>query len=296
MVKHLTKVILLRSGMLNPIPRNDWYPLDRLEEFFSRIIWPVSVARLPPSVSSHSHVQLRVYYNSSLKVTSSSSKADQWHLHISVLFVGLFVAWQVDGILPDIEAPKSRSGTKDVAAQAKTDKVLRQRRLEILLSESPDPNQEQLDLVDSFTTDRSIRRHYSTMLEFSAAIRILSSRSISPHEVERGCAALSQACQNWANLGVHLTPYFHFAQHFQRQMLQFGPCYATWAFPYERNNGFLGRTNHNNHKGGELECTMMRKWWKWVLVHDLVSLGHFATSTLADSYIVECFSSAPRAR
>lgn len=53
MVKHLTKVIILRSGMLNPIPRNDWYPLDRLEGFFSRIIWPVSVARLPPSVSFH---------------------------------------------------------------------------------------------------------------------------------------------------------------------------------------------------------------------------------------------------
>ncbi|KAG0705932.1 hypothetical protein DFH29DRAFT_980680 [Suillus ampliporus] len=266
MVKHLTKVILLRSGMLNPIPRNDWYPLDRLEEFFSRIIWPVSVARLPPSVMS------------------SSAKADQWRLHISVLFVGLFVAWEVDGILPDIEAPKSRSGTKDAAAQAKTEKVLHQRHLEILLSESPDPNQEQLDLVDSFTTDWSIRRHYSTMLEFSAAIQILSSRSISPHEVERGCAALSRACQNWANLGVHLTPYFHFAQHFQRQMLQFGPCYATWAFLYERNNGFLGRTNHNNHKGGELECTMMHKWWKWVLVHDLISLGHFAA--LADSELV----------
>ncbi|KAG1751987.1 hypothetical protein EDD22DRAFT_740255, partial [Suillus occidentalis] len=191
-------------------------PLDRLEEFFSRIIWPVSVACLSPSV------------------TSSSSKADQWHLHISVLFVGLFIAWEVD--------------------------MLCQRRLEILLSESADPNQEQLDLVDSFTTDHSIRQHYSTMLEFSAAIQILSSRSISPREVERGCAALSRVCQNWANMGVHMTPYFHFAQHFQRQMLQFGPCYSTWAFPYEQNNGFLGWTNHNNHKGGELECTMMQKW------------------------------------
>ncbi|KAG1717696.1 hypothetical protein EDD22DRAFT_752230, partial [Suillus occidentalis] len=191
-------------------------PLDRLEEFFCRIIWPVSVACLPPSV------------------TSSSSKADQWHLHISVLFVGLFVAWEVD--------------------------MLCQRCLEILLSESADPNQEQLDLVDSFTTDRSIRQHYSTMLEFSAAIQILSSCSISPREVERGCAALSRVCQSWGNMGVHMTPYFHFAQHFQHQMLQFGPCYSTWAFPYEWNNGFLGWTNHNNHKGGELECTMMQKW------------------------------------
>lgn len=256
MVRHVTKIIILQSGMLSPIPRNDWYPLERIDEFFSQIIWPVSVGRLPPSV------------------TSSSSKADQWRLHISVLFVGLFVAWEVDGTLPDIDAPKPRSNTKNAAAQAKTEKIMRQRRLETLLSETDNPTDEQLNEVNNSTMDRSIRRHYETVLEFSTAIRILSSRSISPDEIDRGCAALSRACQNWARMGCHMTPYFHFAQHLHRQLLQFGPCYATWAFPYERNNGFLGRTNHNNHKGGELECTMMRKWWKWVLVHDLLNAFH----------------------
>lgn len=59
-----------------------------------------------------------------LKVTSSSSKADQWRLHISVLFVGLFVAWEVDGTLPDIDTPKSRSSTKQATAQAKVEKVM----------------------------------------------------------------------------------------------------------------------------------------------------------------------------
>ncbi|KAG1747491.1 hypothetical protein EDD22DRAFT_981908 [Suillus occidentalis] len=154
MVRHLTKVIILQLGMLSSTPRDDQYPLDRLESFFTQIIWPPSVSRLPPSV------------------TSSSSKADQWCHHISVLFIRLFIAWEIDGKIPDIDAPKSRSGTKDTTAFAKTEKVLQQRCLE--------------------------------------------------------------------------------------------------AFPYEQNNGFLGRTNHNNHKGGELECTMMCKWWKWVLVHDLV--------------------------
>ncbi|KAG1729628.1 uncharacterized protein EDB91DRAFT_1085663 [Suillus paluster] len=28
MVRHVTKVIILQSGMLNPIPREDWYPLE----------------------------------------------------------------------------------------------------------------------------------------------------------------------------------------------------------------------------------------------------------------------------
>ena len=32
---------------------------------------------------------------------------------------------------------------------------------------------------------------------------------------------------------------------------------ALWAFGYERNNGTLGRFNHNGHSGGELEATIM---------------------------------------
>ncbi|KAG1818110.1 uncharacterized protein BJ212DRAFT_1446573 [Suillus subaureus] len=226
MVRHVTKIIILQLGMLSPIPRNDWYPLEQIDEFFSQIIWPVSVGRLPPSV------------------TSSSLKADQWHLHISVLFVGLFVSWE--------------------------------RCLETLLSETENPTDEQLDEINTSTMDRSIRHHYETVLTFSTTIQILSSCSISPDEIDCGCAALSRACQNWAHMGCHMTPYFHFAQHLHCQLLQFGLCYATWAFPYECNNGFLGRMNHNNHKGGELECTMMHKWWKWVLVCDLI--GCFLSS------------------
>ncbi|KIK38853.1 hypothetical protein CY34DRAFT_14791 [Suillus luteus UH-Slu-Lm8-n1] len=127
MVRHVTKVIILQSRMLNPVPREDWYPLERLDEFFSRIIWPVSVGRLPPSV------------------TSSPSKADQW----------LFVAWEIDGLIPDIDAPKSRANTKHAAAHAKNEKVMRQRCLEILLSETEaQPTDEQLDENDALTMDR----------------------------------------------------------------------------------------------------------------------------------------------
>jgi hypothetical protein len=180
------------------------------------------------------------------------------------------VAWEVDGKLPDIDAPKSRPSTKQATALAKIEKVMHQHRLETLLSETENPTDKQLDLLNTSTMDQSIPHHYGAILEFSAAIQILSSRSISPKKVNCDCAALSKACQSWAHMGCHMTPYFHFTQHLHHQLCQFESCYATWAFPNECNNGFLGRTNQNNHKGGELECTMMRKWWKWVLVHDLV--------------------------
>ncbi|KAG1877401.1 hypothetical protein F4604DRAFT_1880386 [Suillus subluteus] len=93
---------------------------------------------------------------------------------------------------------------------------------------------------------------------FSAAVCILSSQSISPDDVQRGSAALSHAIQSWAHMGCHLTPYYHFGMHFSEQMYEFGPCYATWAFAFEWHNGRLVRVNHNQHKEGELEATLMQ--------------------------------------
>lgn len=49
LVKNLVKVILYKNGMLNA--RDDGSnPLARLEKFYSKVIWPASVGRLPPSV------------------------------------------------------------------------------------------------------------------------------------------------------------------------------------------------------------------------------------------------------
>ena len=56
------------------------------------------------------------------------------------------------------------------------------------------------------------------------------------------------------------------------QYLQLGPCYGWWVYGYERNNGWLGRTAHNGHLWGELEATMMQRWWKVKFIHDLVRI------------------------
>jgi hypothetical protein len=52
-VKHLTKVILYKTGMLNSSRNHTHNPLARLEDFFSRVIWPHSISRLPPSVCNN---------------------------------------------------------------------------------------------------------------------------------------------------------------------------------------------------------------------------------------------------
>jgi len=52
MIKHLNRVIIYKSGMLNSRTRGD-ENLKKMEAFFSTIIWPPSISRLPPSVSTH---------------------------------------------------------------------------------------------------------------------------------------------------------------------------------------------------------------------------------------------------
>jgi hypothetical protein len=188
-----------------------------------------------------------------------------------VFFVALFDAWQVDGEIPDIDAEPSPPNTKNASAQAAQEKLIRARLREHLLATKPNASEEELESIDTIKMDRSLRRHYETVVQFTAAVRIITSNSISPNEVRRGCGALELAVQSWARMHCHLVPYFHFAAlHLEEQFLKHGPAPGWWTYPYERNNGFLGRFNHNGHSGGELEGTMMRGWWKTTLIQDLV--------------------------
>jgi hypothetical protein len=202
-------------------------------------------------------------------------KASQWRQQISILFVALFVAWEDNGEIPDIDAPPSAPNTKHAVAQAKMEKTLQKRRLQCLLETNQHPSDDEINRIKSMKMSRSLRAHYDAILQFSVAIRILSSNTISANEIKRGEGALSRAIQAFANMGCHLTPYFHLAMHIPNQLYKYGPCSNAWAWPYERNNGFLGRTNNNHHAGGEIECTMMRRWWRAFFSHDLISFSSF---------------------
>ena len=187
--------------------------------------------------------------------------------------MGLFVAWEVDGEIPDKDAPPSAANTKNAIAQASLEKSVQDRLAANLLAKNPNATEAEVARIKWATMNRSLQRHYDVVVQFTASVQILSSRSISPNEVRRGCGALSRSFQSWARMGCHLTPYFHLAMHMEPQFLKWGPCYGWWVFAYERNNGWLGRTNHNGHSGGELEATMMRRWWKVIFIQDLVRIS-----------------------
>ncbi|KAL1724248.1 hypothetical protein EV715DRAFT_268831 [Schizophyllum commune] len=249
MVKHLCKDILLKTSMI------DTKGSSKMEDFYRILIWPPSMSRMPPSISRG----------------AGSIKADNWKTQIIILFIALFVAWQVDGTIPDGDAPLPAANTKVAKALDAQQRLVWKRMKADYRLKNPHANETSGPSLDDARMDRSYRRHYEAILQFTAAIRILSSHKISPNDVKRGTAMQSRAVQAWARMHCHLTPYFHLAMHFDEQFYRLGPCTGWWTYPYERNNGFLGRFNTNGHSGGELECTMMRGWWKTSFIQEFIT-------------------------
>jgi hypothetical protein len=186
-----------------------------------------------------------------------------------ILPVALYHAWQVDGEIPDEDAPKPRSSTKAAKGEARKEDLLHKRRREQLAHDAKSKHEDYKQTA-TLKMNRNYRRHYDNVLEHCTALRIWASRSISPEQVHRAQECHGRACRSWADMNCHLTPNFHLAEHTEPSMLRYGPLYGYWSFPGERHNGYLKRFHHNGHAGGELEATMMRGWLKYSLVHDLV--------------------------
>ncbi|KAI0039529.1 hypothetical protein FA95DRAFT_1460227, partial [Auriscalpium vulgare] len=256
--KHVTRTILYAGGMFNaPSARSTStrQPLKVVNDTFDKIWWPPSVGRVPNNL-----------------VSAGSGKADEWRSLISILFIAVFAAWNVDGEIPDTDAPSSASNTNAAKAQKATSARLRARRVEFLEARVENPTEEDYERARSKKTSRNYREHYEALLKFTVAVRILSAESISVNDVERGTQLLCEAFQMWAAMGCSLTPYCHLMTHIKSQYLRLGPiAYTTAAWAYERNNGDLKKVHHNGHTGGELEATMMRAWWTRVRIVDLIN-------------------------
>ncbi|PCH36567.1 hypothetical protein WOLCODRAFT_20614 [Wolfiporia cocos MD-104 SS10] len=254
--KHLFQEILLASGMFTKRDCNH-KPLKWLEEFLRSIWWPSTAGRI---------------------AAGGSVKADQWRNLLAIPPVALYVAWEVDGDIPDADAPWPRPSTNAGKYLQHQEELLQERRLKFYAT-SP-------ERAAPSTIDRNYVRHYTNAIELCVAIRIWASRTITPEESMRAHASHSHACKSWCRMGCHLTLYFHISCHFHDAILRLGPVYGWWTYPFERNNGFLAKFSHNGHSGGELEATLMRGWVKSQLLHDLIrhieSLGPKKTADDVD--------------
>ncbi|KAI0092819.1 hypothetical protein BDY19DRAFT_903565 [Irpex rosettiformis] len=275
-IHHVMQEIIVGGGMLTARNRKN-KPKEKLRKFLADVEWPGSIGRVPS------------------KVDEGSLKADQWRNLVNVLPVALYCAWEVDGEIPNQDAPRPKATTKASKAESKKESLLKARRQG---QRAHDPNVSIADLVDSddefvlkedkAKMSRNYADHYNCVLDLATAILIYASHSLTPNEIDRAAKSHSRACRNWARMNCHLTPNFHLSEHHPEFFLAYGPPYGYWGYPMERHNGFLKSFTHNGHGRGELETTLMRQWLKYSLIADLIiSLEGLEDPTPADESIID---------
>ncbi|KAI0740484.1 hypothetical protein C8Q76DRAFT_607829, partial [Earliella scabrosa] len=251
--KHVVQGILSGGGMFVRRSRMD-NPLQKLETWMETIWWPSTAGRVPKNL-----------------ITTGAGKADQWRNMTAVLIPALYESWQINGKIPDQDAPRLNAKQKAGIKAQRVAALVNERRAEAA-SHKRTTTVEDLQSIDQSSMRRNYKEHFETVLEWLTAIRIWGSSSISVDEAYRAQECHNRACQAWARMLCHLTPYFHLLVHLILWILRLGPVYGWWVYAYERCNGFLSKVRHNGHQGGELEATMMRAWTKLHLLYDLVRL------------------------
>ncbi|KAI0037613.1 hypothetical protein FA95DRAFT_1457055, partial [Auriscalpium vulgare] len=208
-IKHIVNVVLIRAGMMTARSRTD-KPREKLDEALANVWWPKSLARIP-------------------KMIASTHKADEWRNLGNILPVLLYIAWQVDGEIPDGDAPHAREGTKAADAEDNMGELLRTRRRGHL-SRQVDATASDIEENYELSPSRNYREHFENVLDYCVSTRIWGSQSITPDEARRAEAYHGRALRSWADMHCHLTPYFHLMMHHSPDIYRHGPSYSHWLF------------------------------------------------------------------
>ncbi|KAI0046864.1 hypothetical protein FA95DRAFT_1493337, partial [Auriscalpium vulgare] len=248
------KTIILDGGMMvGTGKRDEVTPTARMEQFLENLWVPGSLGRLSSKIASG----------------GGRPKADDWRNFMTVYPAALAVAWDMWNRDPEDTAPQPRANAKIRASGKKRDKVLYQRRLKNL-SYNPDATADDMADLADIAPSRNYSDMYLNVLRTCSALRILGSRKLSRSDALRAHGFLCDAFQSWASMGCHLKPNFHFATHTYDYIEAYGTLYAVAVWAFERCIGILSKFKTNGRSGGELECTLMRGWWKTLRCQDLV--------------------------
>ncbi|KAI9060847.1 hypothetical protein FKP32DRAFT_1605216 [Trametes sanguinea] len=152
--KHVIQGILIAGGMFTKC-KNSGRPLERFKTFLETLWLIRTFNRVPANL-----------------LTGVSGKVDQWCLITVYLPVPLDVSWQINGDIPDKNAPR------------------------------PKGNIDTLSDLEKEATDRNYLQHYKTILEWRVTMRIWGSRSIIVEEAHRAHDCHMYACQAWTHMIV----------------------------------------------------------------------------------------------
>ena len=101
--------------------------------------------------------------------------------------------------------------------------------------------------------------HYQCWLVYVRACKLLLSRSLTIEQTTSADQYLVLFCKKFESLfgGEHCTPNLHLHLHLKDCVIDFGPVYGFWCYPYERYNGILGSFYTNQRS---IEAQIMRKF------------------------------------
>ncbi|QRV72064.1 Transposase family Tnp2 protein [Ceratobasidium sp. AG-Ba] len=272
----IVKQVLVGPGMFNKrhIGRRD--PQAAFNECLDSMWMPRNFQRLPPKLGQ----------------TRATTKADQWKLTSRVLFIPLFLAFRDGDEIGPGFVPRGNRSSPGAKHQAHRAKLLHQQRRKYYESiAQPDLCPPLIECYPS----RNLRFHYRQVLRFCVAVSLLDKRSVTPAEITFGQRLLESLCVDYVQNNVQLSPNFHYLMHLEEWMLKSGSLYNTHVWAMERANGTVSQINHNGKGHGILEGTLMRGWWNYTAIQNLITMMHaLPDRTAADDSVIEDLTTALR--
>lgn len=188
------------------------------EDFLGSLQWPSQIGRLPSPTTT----------------ALNRKKADEWRRLVSVLPLGLWVAWRTDADTIPAGAPR-------IPAQT---------------SKKP-------------TFRRDCVTIWDCAVYLTLSLRLFTSWIAYLPDIDRAQTYMRHFCEGLLRLRVQLKPNHHYAMHLPQYFRAFGPCYSWWLFPYERFNGLLEEVELNGHPD-DAETSLARWWVRSHLLFDFL--------------------------
>ncbi|CUA74597.1 Protein CSF1 [Rhizoctonia solani] len=247
----IVKQILYAPGMLNKCRREDDDPIERYNACLDQMWIPNSFSRRPPKLGQ----------------ANTRVKADQWKLTSRVIMIPLYMAFRRGDDIPDDLVPRgtrSSTGAKQQTRRAKLLHRERQKHYNTIGQPNQCPPLEQ-----AFST-RRLQFHYQQVLRFCLATGIIDKQAVSPEQIGFAVRMLENVATNYVRNNVPVSPNFHYMMHFEECILKYGSVYNFHVWAMERANGIISHINHNGRSNGMMEGTLMRGWWGYTTLRNLI--------------------------
>jgi hypothetical protein len=184
-----------------------------------------------------------------------------------MIYVPLFIAMRDgDDVGPGC-VPRGKKSSTGAKHQVQRAKILHRQRRKYYTSIGRPGD---APTLDQCFPSRNLRFHYKQVLRFCLAVNTLDKRSISAAEIGFAQSLLETLCIDYTRMNIPLSPNFHYMMHLEESMLKSGSLYNTNVWPMERANGVVSHINNNDRGQGVMEGTVMRGWWGYTTLQNLV--------------------------